>query len=137
MPENWMWPAELDAVIAAPNHHTVLLENEQVRVLDTRIEPGDVTPLHTHRWPSVYHIISFTDFVRRDGEGNVLVDTRQKPKSPVPKAIWSEPLPPHTLENVGTVAIHVLSVEIKGEVREWPRFLGRRRKSVAPQPRTD
>jgi hypothetical protein len=26
----------------------VLLENERVRVLETRIEPGDVTPVHTH-----------------------------------------------------------------------------------------
>jgi len=114
MSENWTWPAGLDAVIAAPNHHTVLLENEHVRVLDTRIEPGELTPLHTHRWPSVYYVVSWADFIRRDGEGNVLVDTRQKPKGPVPKVIWSEPLPPHTLENAGTVAIHVVSVEIKG-----------------------
>lgn len=113
MSGNAKWPPELDAVIAAPKHHIVLLENDQVRVLDTRIEPGEITPLHTHHWPSVYHIISFTDFVRRDGDGTVLVDTRLKPSGPVPKATWSEPLPPHTLENVGDVAIHVVSVELK------------------------
>ena len=114
MPDTLAWPPELDAVVAAPRHHIVLLENEHVRVLDTRIEPGETTPVHTHRWPSVYHIISFTVFVRRDANGNVLVDTRQKPKGPTPKATWSEPLPPHSLENVGDVAIHVVSVEIKG-----------------------
>ena len=114
MSDTHAWPPELDAVVAAPRHHIVLLENEHVRVLDTQIEPGDVTPVHTHRWPSVYHIISFTDFVRRDANGNVLVDTRQRPNGPTPKATWSEPLPPHSLENVGDVAIHVVSVEIKG-----------------------
>lgn len=108
------WPPELDAVVAAPGHHTVLLENDRVRVLDTLIEPGDRTPVHTHRWPSVYHIVSLTDFVRRDADGTVLVDTRQAPKGNLPKAMWSDPLPPHSLENVGNVAIHVVSVEIKG-----------------------
>ena len=116
MTDTEQWPPELDAVIAAPNHHTILLENDRVRVLDTRIEPGDKTPLHTHRWPSVYYIISIADFVRRDAEGNVLVDTRQRPKGPIPKSVWSAPLLPHTLENVGDVAIHVVSVEIKERV---------------------
>jgi hypothetical protein len=30
------WPDALDAMIAAPAHHEVLLENDRVRVLDTR-----------------------------------------------------------------------------------------------------
>ena len=34
------WPASLDAMVAAPAHHEVLLENERVRVLDTRLRPG-------------------------------------------------------------------------------------------------
>ncbi len=42
------WPESLDATTAAPNHHEVLLENDRVRVLDTRIGPGERTPVHTH-----------------------------------------------------------------------------------------
>ena len=42
------WPAYLDAMVAAPEHHQVLLENEHVRVLDTRLGPGEATPIHTH-----------------------------------------------------------------------------------------
>lgn len=30
-----------------------------------------------------------------------------------PKAVWSEPLPPHTLENADTRPIHLVSVELK------------------------
>ena len=113
MPDPWPWPDELDAVIAAPEHHRVLLENARTRVLDTVIEPGTTVPLHTHRWPAVYHVVSWGDFVRRDADRNVLVDTRGSTSSTTPEALWSEPLPPHTLENVGATPIHVVSVELK------------------------
>jgi quercetin dioxygenase-like cupin family protein len=45
----WPWPDALDALIAALEHHTLLLENERVRVLETHIPPGAVTAVHTHR----------------------------------------------------------------------------------------
>lgn len=109
----WPCPDELDAVVAAPKHHRVLLENDRVRVLDTRIEPGEIVPVHTHRWPAAYHVLSWSDFVRRDAEGNVLVDSRMSKAAP-PEAIWSEPLAPHSLENVGSTPLHVVSVELKG-----------------------
>lgn len=110
--DNQEWPDELDALIAAPEHHQLILENERVRVLNTRIPPGETTPVHTHRWSSVFHIMRWSDFVRYDDEGNVLVDTRQN--DGVPAAIlWADPLPPHSLENVGDVDIHLISVELK------------------------
>ncbi len=71
------WPEDLDALAAAPKHHILLLENESVRVLDTRVSPGDVVPLHAHRWPFALYIISWSDFIRRDGDGTVLADSRK------------------------------------------------------------
>ena len=110
----WPWPEALDALQAAPLHHRLVLENERVRVLDTRIGPGDTVPSHTHRWPAVHQIKSWSDFVRRDAEGRVLVDTRGRPApASLPFILWGEPLPPHTLENVGTAELHVVSIEIK------------------------
>jgi len=110
----WPWPDSLDAVSAAPRHHTILLENADVRVLETRIPPGDVVPVHTHCWPSVQHVLSASDFVRRDPDGTVLLDTRLSPGSyAAPLLLWSEPLPPHSLENVGATEIRVVSVELK------------------------
>lgn len=110
----WPWPAALDALVAAPQHHKLLFENDRVRVLDTRIAPGDTVPLHTHRWPAVNQINSWSDFVRRDEDGNVLVDTRGRPPpASLPFVVWSEPLPPHTLENVGSAELHVVSTELK------------------------
>jgi hypothetical protein len=108
------WPDELDALIAAPLHHHLLFENEAVRVLDARILPGHTVPLHTHRWPCATYILAWSDFVRRDGEGAVVLDTRISGKIPQGSALWSGPLPPHTLENIGGSELHTLSVELKG-----------------------
>ncbi len=112
--EAWEWPEELDALIAAPRHHAVLFENDAVRVLDTRIAPGETVPLHTHRWPSALYLVNWSDFVRRDGAGTVLVDSRGGRGAPEGSALWSGPLPPHTLENVGVGELRVITVEIKG-----------------------
>src|SRR6202046_1320190 len=93
----WPWPDSLDAVIAAPQYHRLVLENDRVRVLDTRIPAGDTVPLHTHRWPAIYYTIAGGDFVRWDGEGNVLLDTRIQPHPADQPARFIESLPPHSI----------------------------------------
>lgn len=105
------WPPELDALVAAPQHHRLLLENERVRVLDTEIGPGQRTPLHTHQWSAVHYVISWSDFVRRDENDATLLDTRGR--EPASGALWGPPLGPHSLENVGSRPIRVISVELK------------------------
>lgn len=74
----------LDAVMAAPNHHKVLLENDQIRVLETLIRPGEETAVHTPVWPGYIYIISWGDFVRYDSEGRVRMDSRQLASAPRP-----------------------------------------------------
>jgi hypothetical protein len=107
------WPDELDALVAAPKYHSLLFENESVRVLDTNVPAGKTVPLHTHRWPSTLYLLSWSDFIRRDRDGNVVVDSRTVSKPVQGSAVWSEPLAPHTLENVGDKELHVISVELK------------------------
>jgi hypothetical protein len=112
--EPWTWPDSLDALAAAPDSHRLLFENDAIRVLETRIAPNETTKLHTHRWPGVLYILSFGDFVRRDGDGLVLVDTREGGELPqLGTAIWSGSLSPHTLENVGSAEIHIIGFELK------------------------
>jgi hypothetical protein len=43
------WTKESNAVIAAPENHKILLENENVRVLDVTLAPGETEPVHSHR----------------------------------------------------------------------------------------
>ena len=47
-----------DANDSAPDYHKVLLENESVRVLETRIAPGERTPAHAHQWPAALYVLS-------------------------------------------------------------------------------
>ena len=114
MAEPWPFPDDLDAIIAAPEFHRVLFEDERVRVLDGRVAPGVTVPVHTHRWGGVLYILGTSDFVRRDPDGNVLADTRlSKSKPIVGTAVWGAPLTPHTFENVGTTEFRTLTVEMK------------------------
>ena len=109
------WPKENDAVIAAPRNHKILLENENVRVLDVTLAPGETEPVHSHRWPSVLYILTAGDFIDRDGEGNVVFDTRQL-KTPLqyPMTMWKDPEAPHAVENLSkTIPLHLIRVEMK------------------------
>jgi hypothetical protein len=98
---------------AAPGNHTLLYENDRVRVLDTNIAPGHTVPLHTHCQPGALYILNFSDLFRRDAAGLVLVDSRKLPRPTEGIELWTEPLAPHTLENVGETDLHVISVEVK------------------------
>lgn len=113
MAPDWPWEASLDALAAAPAQHRLVFENAHVRVLDTRIAPGERTPVHTHCWPAAHVVVSWSDFVRRDADGAVLLDTRTAGIRSAPEALWGDPLPPHSLENVGAVVLRIISTEVK------------------------
>lgn len=113
-PDDWPWPHEKDALVASPMHHFLLLENEFVRVLETIILPGETTAVHTHQWPAALTIISWSDFIRYDAEGIITADSRNLPAADRDgTALWTEPLTPHSLKNVGEKIIHVISTELK------------------------
>jgi hypothetical protein len=103
----------LDAVLVAPDHHSVLFENERVRILDTRLAAGHCTPIHAHEWPAALYVLSWSDFLRRDEQGTVLVDSRERPAPALGSGLWIEQLPPHSVENIGTADLHIVAIEVK------------------------
>ena len=104
-----------DAMAKAPDHHFLLLENGTVRVLDTRVKPGERTPVHGHEWCAALYVMSWSDFVRYDPAGNVLLDSRTMASKPAAgSALWAGPIGPHYVENVGSTELHIIAVEIKG-----------------------
>lgn len=109
------WPTELDAVLAAPNNHKILLENDKVRVLEVTIKPGEIEPLHHHRWPSVLYIQEAGDFTDSDGQGNIIFDSRKLPVPlTFPLTMYKEPEAPHSAVNLSdTKTIRLISVEMK------------------------
>lgn len=109
------WPAELDAVIAAPDNHKILLENDRVRMLEVTLAPDSVEPLHSHQWPSVLYIMEAGDFTDSDMDGNIIFDTRElaEPLS-FPLVMWKEPEAPHSVVNLSkTQNIRLIRVELK------------------------
>ena len=105
----------LDAMTVSVENHAVLLENDAVRVLDTRLAPGQRTAVHAHEWPAALYVLSWSDFIRRDAGGQVVLDSRTMAERPEPgSAIWGAPLVPHFVENVGDRELHIIAVEIKG-----------------------
>ena len=108
----------LDAMTAASEHHALLLDNGAVRVLDTKVRPGERTAVHAHEWPAALYVLSWSDFVRYDPEGHILLDSRTMERPPaVGSALWGSPIGPHYVENVGDRDLHILAVEIKGPPR--------------------
>lgn len=109
------WPRAQDAVVAAPKNHKILLENEHVRVLEVTLLPNELEPVHHHRWPSVLYIMEAGDFIDRDAEGNVIMDSRQLPEPLVfPMTMWKDAEAPHSVENLSdTKTIRLIRVESK------------------------
>lgn len=107
------WPAELDRVIAAPRHHFALFENDEVRVIETIVRAGDVTPVHTHP-KTVMYVQSDSHFIREDDTGRVLDDTRDRgPSFVLSRVLWSDGTPPHFLESPSDDDVLVIGVEMK------------------------
>jgi quercetin dioxygenase-like cupin family protein len=107
----------LDAMIASRENHAVLLENDRVRVLDTSLAPGATTAVHSHEWPAALYVLSWSDFIRYDPDGKVLVDSAAMGLRPqAGSTIWAEPLPPHCVKNVGDSDLHIIAVELKPAV---------------------
>ena len=104
---------ELDGAAVAPAHHKVIFENEQVRVLETTIPVGEITPLHTHLAATVMYVLSGSHFIRRDEHGTTMVDTRANPDFVLPKVVFAASTPRHTIENTGDDDLVVIGVELK------------------------
>ena len=97
---------DLDPLKVAADTHKLALENKFVRVLDVRLPPGKVEPMHSHpHGLSVY----FTDW-----EAKVTVQGGQPQVHPRKAGTyaWSEALT-HTVQNTSKTEAHVLRVELK------------------------
>jgi len=109
------WPKDQDAVISGKKNHKILLENDSVRVLEVTVLPGEKEAVHHHQYRSVLYMMEAGDFIDRDGEGNVIFDTRKLP-SPLkfPLTKWKSPEVPHSVENLSkTITMRLIRIEIK------------------------
>ena len=94
-------PAKVD-----PGHFKVILNNQQVRIMDVRIKPGEKSPMHSH--PN--HVIcslsgGTTKFTLANGKSETAT---AKPG----QAVFHN-AETHTVENVGKKEAHSLDIELK------------------------
>ena len=112
--ETWTYPESLDAMIAAPNSHRVLLENDRVRVLEVTIPPHGKEPVHTHRWASVMYMDVPSKFRYYDAQRKLLFESgSDNRKDMKPITMWLKPEEPHAVENMTDIPYHAIRVELK------------------------
>jgi hypothetical protein len=95
-----------DAVTVAPHFYRVVLENDRVRVLEVRGNPGDKTELHSH--PTQVAVgISDSKFRFTSPDGQTM-----EAELKAGQAMYLDPVE-HTSEITGTTEAHAFLVELK------------------------
>ncbi len=96
-----------DPVKVAPHIYRVLFENDRVRVLDVRMQPGAKSPMHSH--PAVVAYLLAGGKLRvttyPDGKTTVL-------ESKAGSVLWLEPQT-HSVENIGSTETKDVVIELK------------------------
>ena len=95
-----------DPAQVSPQIFKVILENDQVRVMEYRIKPGQRDTLHSHPQQVAYALTPAK--IRVTSDDGSITEFDLKPGD----AIWQEPAT-HYSENVGNSEAKILVVEIK------------------------
>lgn len=86
--------------------YTVLYENEDIRIVDHNLKPGEIEPMHNH--PQMYgYFIEDTDITIIDSDGSKSLKSFSKGQN------FLVPPRTHSLINSGTKALHSILVELK------------------------
>ncbi len=112
---NWIWGEETDAMQAAIEHHRILFENEEVRVLEVVIPPQEKEAFHTHKWRSIFIVDSQSDMRYWGPESTVLFERKVDPLQQCQTTMtWKEPEGLHAIENIShSHTIHGIRIEYK------------------------
>jgi hypothetical protein len=112
----WHWPESMEAVRAAPKNHKVLFENDHVRLLEVRVQPGETENMHGHIWPSVFAF----DAVQPKGTNRIIDSDTQPHGREFEDADWYTPQcrtlgpqAPHQIADLDVFPQHFYRIEFK------------------------
>lgn len=108
----WPWPTTLDALVAAPDSHRVLLENDRVRVLEVVVEPHTREPEHTHQAASIM-VVDQPSRIRYYAGDTLQFESPEQADSSGAQVSWMEPEGPHSVENIDDRRYHAIRIELK------------------------
>ena len=95
-----------DPVKLSPQYYKVLLENDEVRVLEYHLKPGEKEPTHSHPAGVMY---VFSDSTLR---GTLPDGKAAESSGKAGDVFWRKPVT-HALENIGNTEAHAFAVELK------------------------
>jgi quercetin dioxygenase-like cupin family protein len=105
--------AGIDPVAVSPDKYKIVLDNEQVRVVEYSLKPGEKDNPHTHPAKVSYVLSGGTLRIFPEG-GNAFSSDEN-----TGDVAWMNPVPRHFVENTGTTPVRIVLFEIK-EV-QFPR----------------
>ncbi len=97
---------DVTKVAGGPETHKVILNNDQVRVLDVRIQPGQKVAMHSHPANVVYYVTG-CKIKTTSPDGKTAIR-----EGKADTAASFGPLT-HAVENAGSTECHVVQVEMK------------------------
>lgn len=95
-----------DAVTIAPHLHTIIFENEKVRVLKVTVPPGSHADLHSHP-DNVVVVLEGGSFTSTNNVGEA------KEVNLTAGTTFFSPASEHIVDNNGTQTVKVVQVELK------------------------
>ncbi len=107
------WDPSLDGVLAAPENHAILYEDDEIRVISVSIAPGAIEKPHHHRLPSIFvvdRLVKLRDFNGATGE-EIALPIPKDVEFPVTLKFLPQPL--HYVENLDTRPFHATRIEFK------------------------
>jgi hypothetical protein len=107
------WDPALDGVIAAPENHKVLYEDDMIRVISVTVGSGEVEKPHHHRLPAIFvidRLVKLRDF---DGVTREEIPLPIPKDAPLPITAKFLPQPLHYVENLDTEPFHATRIEFK------------------------
>jgi hypothetical protein len=107
------WDRALDAMVAAPENHTVLYEDELIRVLSVSIAPGATEKPHHHRFPAVFVVDRMVNLRDFNGVTNEEISLPIPNDAVFPITLKFARQPLHYVKNLDTKPFHAVRIEFK------------------------
>ena len=98
--------AAQDPVKVSPEYYKVLLDNDEMRLLEVRIKPGEKEPVHSHP-PGVVYALSDAKVKSTSADGK-----SEEVKMKNGEARWRDATT-HSVENTGDTEVRALVIELK------------------------
>jgi quercetin dioxygenase-like cupin family protein len=116
-----------DPTKLAPQNYKVLFENDQIRVIEYRLKPGEREPMHSHPFGVFVYFLSGAKIRTTFPDGKTSEDSKHTGET-----VWRDPVT-HAGENIGDAEAHALLIEPKSRSQQSVLHTSPKEQRVSPQ----